>query len=1247
MPRPTQPHPNFKKTLLAIAASAALAPHGGWALDFAQSPPGTVTPYVAPNVIISVDDSGSMDFRLDMESENGATGETAPLATPTPTDPNKKTWPTTSRRINVLKYALKNVFNDTTLLPDGKIRLAWQVMWNNGGSPGVGPRQRDDSNTLRGLAGATSVDSATMGENSMRVLKDDATVTHRQNFKNFIDKLKPGNGTPTHRMFKQADDYMRRTLSANGPWATKPGDSSTTAEYLGCRRNYHIVMTDGRWNNYVNTYAAGGNIDTPGTVDLPDSTKYGSSTTTGTTNYTKMYRDGTDNTLADWAFKSWSQRLQLPADLTGTILPEPEYDQAPATETIGGVALPKYWNPKYNPATWPHMVTYTIGFSKMAYEWKTDFSDAKYNITRPTEMVPFGYDGDFPNLVKGDKTWPAMSNEDRRSLDLWHAALNGRGRFFAVEQGEDLEKAFRMIIQQINTQNEPDRGSTATSGSNASRNDVGKYVANYMPKEAWRGWVEAETVKKDGTTVPAVGWAGKTTADLLDATGFSVGSRLILSWSSKQIDATTGQEKGGVPFKWASDETNLSTAQKAFLNMKSDGTTDALGQDRLNYVRGDRTKEGTESPANYPSTNPFRQRKSRQGDIVNSEVWYVGAPVSNYAWKGYTAFTRAQKDRLPMIYVGGNDGMLHGFSAENGSEKVAYVPRGVIPAVGRLADPAFNQNHRYYVDGSPMTGDVDMGTGDTTDPTYAPNWHTLLVGSLGAGGKGFFVLDVTNPGNIAGDDAGNFTEGNAQQLVVMDKTRHATEATTSVEDCENTVITPVTKKEACLALADMGHIFTKPVMDEANPQRTTQIVRLNNNRWAAVMGNGYNSKSGRPVLLVQYLDGSKELLRLVATGTTATNAHLDTTDNGLSAPRLVDINGDGRPDVVYAGDLKGNMWKFLLTSNDDTAWGVARWGSSAATTTNHTTSGVPLFTAKGGTEGSPDSRTLAQPITIVPTVRANDRKKEIDIGGGKKETVSVGGLMVAFGTGSNLATYNASNPNDPNTPVNANKQTLYSVLDNTRYKLVGTKKDRVEVCASSTDAPCNKLVKSSADLPAPVTQSSLVQRTIPTASVNTRDGHEFWTITDATVLNWGTSSGWYMDLPQTRERLLKPIEFYDGSNLLTVFSQVPAKGSRLDPAVETCEAGTVDKERQYMTLINIMDGKKPSVQIMDTDGNGKYNLAADQGASRVSVTAGAQTMIKRGEKMRVTGKKPDGTDDSLDNALLPEQSMRPSWRQMQ
>ena len=1195
MPHTTPHRSHFKKTLISLAVGAALAPHSSWALDLAQSPPGTKESYVAPNVILSLDDSTSMNAK-DMIG-------------------NTKT------RTQVLKESLIEVFNDTSLLPNEKIRFAWQTMGN--------------CTKVGGVAWAPNLDdsaaTATTATNKNVLRRLDAT--HRTNFLSYMNNYKACTNTPTHDMVQRADQYMRASLHKNGPWASEPG--ATASPYLGCRRNFHILLTDGGWNG-TERQTTPRNYDNQN-ITFADGTQYNS-----TNANTKIYRDSENyTTIADWTFKSWSDPLQT-SGLTGSITPRSDYESAPTSETFtNGVTtvqatLPKYWNPRYDPATWPHMVTYTIGFSNDALPKKnyTSSGTDKGAITAPSTLLPYDFDGSFAEYANGTFAWRARNND--KGHDMWHAAINSRGRFFAVEKGEDLAKAFRMIIGELSAATEPDRGSTATSGSNASRNDVAKYVANYVPVDAWRGYIEAETVKPDGSTVPTPGWAGKNTAQLIDAA--DVNTRVILSYSNQIIDPATGAEKGGVPFRWAADESNLSTAQKGFLNLKSNGASDALGSDRLDYIRGNRTKEGTATPPNYTTTKPFRERKSSQGDIVNSEVWYVGAPSSNYPWKGYAAFARAHKGRLPMIYVGGNDGMLHAFSGVDGSEKLAYVPKGVIPAVGRLADTDYNDAHRYYVDGSAMSGDVDTGAGDPINdlPNYTPNWSTMLVGALGGGGKGYFVLDVTTPGTTA-LAAGNFAEANAQTLVVMDKTRHASEAVTSLAVCNDAAVTPTTAKEACLAAADMGHIFAKPVLDETNPQRTSQIVRMNNNRWAAVMGNGYNSKSERPVLLVQYLDKGKELLRLVATGEADTGSNSNTTDNGLSAPRLVDLNSDGRPDVVYAGDMKGNLWKFLIADSAEANWGVAQWGTSAATTTNHTTVGAPLFTAMGGTEGSPNSRTLAQPIVAVPTVRTNDRKKEVT-SGGNTTTVAVGGMMVAFGTGRNVAT---------NDPQNTNVQSLYSVLDNTSYQLIGAKKDRIAVCADPSPADaCKDLVKSVDDLPTPVTQAKLVAREIPVTPELDRDGHKYWTVNAATALDWTAKKGWYIDLPQTRERLLKPMEFYDSSNVMAVFSQVPAKGSLLDPVAETCEAGSVVKEQQFLTLVNIMDGKPPSVQILDTNGDGKYNLTSDKGAARASILPGSPTLIKRGDKIRLTSKKVDGSNDNLDLATFPEQSQRPSWRQL-
>ena len=1188
----------FPKSLIALAAGAALAPQGAWALDFSHAPPGTVVPYVAPNVILSLDDSTSMNANM-----YSATGQNLG-------------WRTT-----VLKNAVIDVFSDTALLPDKKIRLAWQTMGN--------------CTVVNKEKWAVRLDAAPAGNrNTMRVLEG----THRTNFLAYMNNYTACTNTPTHDMVQSADQYMRAPLNVNGPWADTPGTTLASAandnKPLGCRRTYHILLTDGGWNG-TERQTNPRNYDGTNKT-FPDNTAYTA------TAQTRLYRDAENyTTIADWAFKSWADRLQNPDDLYGAVTTTPDYNNAPASETFTNRAtnatatLNKYWNPRYNPATWPHMVTFTIGFSNDALPKKNYDSTGKDRgaITAPTSMLPYGYDGNLADYANGTYTWRAQGKD--KGHDMWHAALNSRGQFYAVEKGEDLKKAFQEIVKQINTETEPDRGSTATSGSNATRNNVGRFTASYEPDKHWKGMVTGEMVTSSNATVPHPSWDGKSTADRLDATPH--GSRVILSWSD-QKDAS-GNEKGGVAFRWASNQNYLSTAQKAYFNAGS------LGADRLNYIRGDTSKQRT-SPADTNTARPFRQRTTVQGDIVNSEVWYTGAPASNYALKGYAKFTTDNQNRPPMIYVGGNDGMLHGFYAGNpsntsdtdgGIERLAYVPRGVIPKLARLTEPAFNDQHRYYVDGSPMSGDVDVG-GGSLDPsdsgysTYTPSWRTMLVGTLGAGGKGYFVLDVTNPAGFAD------TSTTPQQLAVLDRTRDVDEG---ADDC--TALTG-TSKTACEKTneenRDIGHIFAKPVIDPTNPQRTTQIVRMNNNRWAVVMGNGYNSANQRPVLLIQYLDQGRELVRLVATGSTATGANANTTDNGLAAPRLVDINNDGRPDVVYAGDNKGNLWKFLVASDNDSQWGVARWGTSANSTSNLSTSSTPLYIAKGGTEGSPNSRTLRQPIVTAPTVRANDRMKTVTESGTEK-TVPVGGMMVAFGTGRNVARTDPEN-------TGMGIHTLYSVLDNTIYKLTGTKKDRVAVCASTSDSECASLLDRYG-LPAsvPITASGpgdLVQRTISTSAVHSRGSRDFWTVDAATAIDWTTHKGWYLDLPETGERLLKPMEFYDSSNILAVFTQVPARGSRTVTASESCDAGTPESERQYLTLINIMDGKRPTVQLMDTNGNGTYDLSTDLGASRMSVSKGAQTLIKFRDKATLYGKDPAG-ERKDDLALMPETALRPSWRQ--
>ena len=59
-----------------------------------------------------------------------------------------------------------------------------------------------------------------------------------------------------------------------------------------------------------------------------------------------------------------------------------------------------------------------------------------------------------------------------------------------------------------------------------------------------------------------------------------------------------------------------------------------------------------------------------------------------------------------MVYIGGNDGMLHAFDATTGDELWAFVPRTVLPKMYRLAETAYATSHEFFVDGSPTVGDA-------------------------------------------------------------------------------------------------------------------------------------------------------------------------------------------------------------------------------------------------------------------------------------------------------------------------------------------------------------------------------------------------------------------------------------------------------------------------------------------------------------------------------------------------------------
>ena len=241
--------------------------------------------------------------------------------------------------------------------------------------------------------------------------------------------------------------------------------------------------------------------------------------------------------------------------------------------------------------------------------------------------------------------------------------------------------------------------------------------------------------------------------------------------------------------------------------------------------------------------------------------------------------------------------------------------------------------------------------------------------------------------------------------------------------------------------------------------------------------------------------------------------------------------------------------------------------------------------------------------------------------------------MVAVGTGRNVS---------KDDPSNVDVQTLYSVLDNTRYReITSALGKRLEVHPGGGTCPNGAdCVPAPAALGTGVTNAKLAQQKITEIGNYGRID----VVDELKKETWDNFNGWYLDLPSVGERLLKPMGFYDASNLLTVWSQVPAKGSDVDPNVESCDSTSVDGERQYRTLVNIMDGKRPSVQIVNMAGvTNLYDAVANQNVSRAKVAKGPHSIIKK-DKFENVDIDAKNNKESL--AAMPEESLRPSWRQI-
>ncbi|MHA6478312.1 pilus assembly protein [Stutzerimonas sp. KH-1] len=706
----------------------------------------------------------------------------------------------------------------------------------------------------------TGTDTTNCYNNSLK----DYSPTHKGQLYAWLQNINFNQTTYLPAAMKRAGEFY----TTSTPWQKTPnGTGNTSLNTYACRASYHILMTDGQWNS-TTTMPSNFRHDAA-TFNLPDGRAYSER---------KPYYDSTSETLADLAMHYWATDLN----------PDLDNDLPAYTPFKSGDTTTDYWDARNDPATWQHMTNFVMGLG---------LTESLNSANIPWAGGTFAGQG-YTNLVAGTATWPPASSGSANNVyDLWHAAINSRGEFFSVDSPEAMVQAFDDILSRI-----ADRKSTAArpainSGQvSTDENDNGtvktvSYQTSYASDDNWSGDVKRfEKV-----------WSAQNNA--FETSEVWSAKSQVPGWQSRIIKMAGDTNSGLADFTWdnaGSASTAGTLANLLSRDPENSNLPDAKGEQRLQYLRGNRTGEGS----------TFRQRSSVLGDFYSSSPAVVSGPryLVNFtnSLEGNTAYSTFATNiagRTPRVYVGGNDGMLHGFNALTGVEEFAFVPSAVFPKLNKLTGT--NYSHEFYVDGSPVVADVYNGT----------EWRTILVGTLKAGGKSIFALDITTPGS-------------EELLWEFDDS-------SLPDDAE----------------VKMGYSFSQPT-----------IARLHTGTWTVVFGNGYespNNTNGKAALFVVDAMEGTLLSSLEVEG-------VDGVANGLSTPKLADYNADGVADYAYAGDLQGNLWRFDLLRNgrSDTAPFTTEDDSENAIDDFEVAfGGEPLFSAVANT--GTESR---QPITSAPSL---------------------------------------------------------------------------------------------------------------------------------------------------------------------------------------------------------------------------------------------------------------------------------------
>lgn len=465
---------------------------------------------------------------------------------------------------------------------------------------------------------------------------------------------------------------------------------------------------------------------------------------------------------------------------------------------------------------------------------------------------------------------------------LKNAAMAGGGHYFTSDNASELTEALQSIVVDITAENSTFVApSVAVSAYNSLgfRNEL--YYALFRPSEGtnWPGNVKKYKLKtkdNDGVAItPIIVDRGDQPA-IDDESGFFKDSASSF-WNSV-VDGSD-VAKGGVAEKLKGKKRNIYTW--------FDGGLEKFSENKVSNEM-----LGTDSSSRASVIKWITENTGRIGDVLHNEPRLVAYKTDEDLARAETANS---KEELVMFF-GSNEGYIYAINPKNGEELYSIIPKELlhIPAKYKENFKGY-ANKAYGMDGL-MTTWVEYG--DATNSSRAAKKVNLYAG-MRRGGSNYYAFDVASK--------------NSPKLKWAIKGAYNPESE----------ITPGFEK--------LGLTFSAPKLAEINVSgKRTKVL---------IFTGGYDKKHdeieanypkddevGNSLYIVDAESG--KLLWRVSDGRDE-DADLEIYDmkNSMPAtPTLVDINGDGLTDIIYASDLRGQIFRFDINNEVKEGLGKAVTG---------------------------------------------------------------------------------------------------------------------------------------------------------------------------------------------------------------------------------------------------------------------------------------------------------------------------------